>query len=57
MEWKTGDGTTARFLHSFQILNMSIEPLDITETFGSTNTISTPLDILIKPYLSPNCYV
>ncbi|KAG4914508.1 hypothetical protein JHK87_052065 [Glycine soja] len=47
----------ARFLHSFQILNMSTEPLDITETFGSTNTISTPLDILIKPYLSPNCYV
>ncbi|RDX91407.1 Cytochrome P450 82A3, partial [Mucuna pruriens] len=41
--------TLASVLHSFEILNPSTEPIDMTETFGITNTKTTPLDILIKP--------
>lgn len=48
--------TLASFLHSFEILNPSTEPLDMTETFGLVNTKATPLEILIKPRLSPSCY-
>ncbi|RHN49922.1 putative cytochrome P450 [Medicago truncatula] len=48
--------TLASFLHSFEILNPSSEPIDMTETFGLTNTKTTPLEILIKPRLSSNCY-
>lgn len=46
--------TLASFLHSFEILNPSTEPLDIIKTFGSTNTETTPIEILIKPCLSPS---
>jgi len=48
--------TLASFLHSFEILNPSSVPIDMTETFGLTNTKTTPLEILIKPRLSSNCY-
>ncbi|ESW05360.1 hypothetical protein PHAVU_011G173200 [Phaseolus vulgaris] len=48
--------TLARFLHSFEILSPSPDPIDMTETFGLTNTKATPLDILIKPRLSLSCY-
>ncbi|RDX64589.1 Cytochrome P450 82A4, partial [Mucuna pruriens] len=48
--------TLANILHSFEILNPSTEPLDMSETFGITNTKTTSLDILIKPRLSPSCY-
>ncbi|RDX60973.1 Cytochrome P450 82A4, partial [Mucuna pruriens] len=48
--------TLASFLHSFEISNPSTETLDMTETFGLTNTKATPLEILIKPRLSPSCY-
>ncbi|RDX91408.1 Cytochrome P450 82A3, partial [Mucuna pruriens] len=48
--------TLANFLHSFEILNPSTEPIDMTEIFGFTNTKATPLDILVKPRLSPNYY-
>ena len=48
--------TLASFLHSFEILNPSTEPLDMTEVFRATNTKATPLEILIKPRLSPSCY-
>jgi len=45
----------ASFLHSFEILNSSPDPIDMTETFGLTNTKATPLEILIKPRLSFSC--
>ncbi|KAL2335604.1 hypothetical protein Fmac_016817 [Flemingia macrophylla] len=46
----------ASFLHSFEILNLSTESVDMTESFGLTNTKTTSLEILIKPRLSPSCY-
>ena len=48
--------TLASFLHSFEILNPSAEPVDMTGTLGLTNVKATPLEILLKPRLSPNCY-
>ncbi|KAK7381349.1 hypothetical protein VNO78_33981 [Psophocarpus tetragonolobus] len=49
--------TLATFFHSFEILNPSSEPPDMTEIFGLTNTKATPLHILIKPRLPSHCYV
>uniref|UniRef100_K7MVY5 Cytochrome P450 n=2 Tax=Glycine max TaxID=3847 RepID=K7MVY5_SOYBN len=49
--------TLASLCHSFSFLNPSNEPIDMTETFGLTNTKATPLEILIKPRLSSSCYV
>uniref|UniRef100_A0A151UF32 Cytochrome P450 82A3 n=2 Tax=Cajanus cajan TaxID=3821 RepID=A0A151UF32_CAJCA len=46
----------ANFLHSFDILNPSTESPDMTEIFGFTNTKATPLEILVKPRLTPNYY-
>jgi len=46
----------ASFLHSFDILNPTPELVDMSESFGLTNTKATPLKILIKPRLSINCY-
>ncbi|KAL2335606.1 hypothetical protein Fmac_016819 [Flemingia macrophylla] len=46
----------ANFLHSFEILNPSTEPIDMAEIFEFTNTRATPLQILVKPRLSPNYY-
>ncbi|KAK7266233.1 hypothetical protein RIF29_18875 [Crotalaria pallida] len=48
--------TLASFLHSFEILNASNDPIDMTENLGMSNTKVTPLEILIKPDLSPYCY-
>ncbi|XP_020229287.1 cytochrome P450 82A4 [Cajanus cajan] len=48
--------TLASLLHSFEILNSSTEPIDMTETFGIANGKATPLQVLIKPRLSPSCY-
>ncbi|KAK7271717.1 hypothetical protein RJT34_27842 [Clitoria ternatea] len=48
--------TLASFLHSFEISNPSSEPVDMSESYGLTNTKATPLEVLIKPHLSPNCY-
>ncbi|KAK7316392.1 hypothetical protein VNO77_35405 [Canavalia gladiata] len=48
--------TLASFLHSFEILNPSTEPIDMSETLGLTNAKTTPLEILIKPRLSMCCY-
>ncbi|CAJ1946844.1 unnamed protein product [Sphenostylis stenocarpa] len=39
--------TLANLLHSFDILNPSAEPIDMTEIFGFTNTRATPLEVLI----------
>ncbi|CAK8533665.1 unnamed protein product [Lathyrus sativus] len=47
----------ASFLHSFDILNPTTsERVDMTEEFGITNTKATPLEVLVKPCLSFNCY-
>jgi len=48
--------TLANVLHSFDISNPSAEPIDMTEFFGFTNTRATPLEVLVKPRLSPNYY-
>jgi len=48
--------TLASFLHSFDILNPTPGLVDMTEEFGLANTKATPLEILIKPHLSLNCY-
>ena len=48
--------TLASFLHSFEILSSSPDPIDMTESFGLTNTKSTSLKVLIKPHLSFSCY-
>ena len=49
--------TLASFLHSFEILNPSTEPIDMTGTLGLTIAKATSLEILVKPRLAPNCYV
>ncbi|CAI8594410.1 unnamed protein product [Vicia faba] len=46
----------ASFLHSFEILNPSSKPIDMTEGFGVTYIKATPLEILIKPCLSSSYY-
>ncbi|KAL9323379.1 hypothetical protein ACSQ67_008236 [Phaseolus vulgaris] len=46
----------ANMLHCFDISNPSAEPIDMTEFFGFTNTRATPLEVLVKPRLSPNYY-
>jgi cytochrome P450 len=48
--------TLASFLHSFDILNSTPELVDMNEEFGLTNTKAIPLEILVKPCLSLNCY-
>lgn len=48
--------TLASFLHSFDILNPTPGLVDMTEEFGLANTKATPLEILIEPHLSLNCY-
>ncbi|KAK2365727.1 cytochrome P450 82A3 [Trifolium repens] len=48
--------TLASFLHSFDILNSTPELVNMVEEFGLTNTKATPLEILVKPCLSLNCY-
>ncbi|RYR08378.1 hypothetical protein Ahy_B05g076035 [Arachis hypogaea] len=41
--------TLASFLHSFEILNPSSEPVDMTGILGLTNVKATPLEVLVKP--------
>ncbi|XP_015967315.1 cytochrome P450 82A1-like [Arachis duranensis] len=48
--------TLASFLHSFEILNPSSEPVDMTGILGLTNVKATPLEVLVKPRFSPDCY-
>ncbi|MED6194485.1 hypothetical protein PIB30_029005 [Stylosanthes scabra] len=44
----------ASFLHSFEISSM--EYVDMTGTLGAVYAKATPLKVMIKPRLSPNCY-
>jgi cytochrome P450 len=46
----------ANFLHSFEFLNLSPESIDLAEVLEFTSTKVTPLEVLVKPCLSPKCY-
>ncbi|GMI82593.1 cytochrome P450, family 82, subfamily C, polypeptide 4 [Hibiscus trionum] len=46
----------ATFLHAFGISNPSNEAVDMSGSPGLTNIKATPLDVLVKPRLSPNLY-
>ncbi|XVF63952.1 hypothetical protein PTKIN_Ptkin09bG0128100 [Pterospermum kingtungense] len=46
----------ASLLHAFDILNPSNEPVDMTGSPGLTNIKATPLEIRVKPRLSPSLY-
>ncbi|CAJ2666437.1 unnamed protein product [Trifolium pratense] len=48
--------TLANFFHSFEVLKTSSEPIDMTAVVETTNIKVTPLEVLIKPRLSPNYY-
>ncbi|KAL5558162.1 hypothetical protein UlMin_034373 [Ulmus minor] len=47
----------ASFLHAFEITRPTIEQIDLTESFGLTNSKKSPLEILVKPRLSNELYV
>ncbi|KAK4390622.1 cytochrome [Sesamum angolense] len=48
--------TLASFLHGFEMEKFSDEAINMTGTFGSTNMKATPLEVFLKPRLSPNLY-
>lgn len=48
--------TLANFLHSFEVSKTSSDPIDMTAVVETTNIKVTPLEVLIKPRLSPNQY-
>ncbi|KAL0360761.1 UNVERIFIED_CONTAM: cytochrome [Sesamum radiatum] len=47
----------ASFLHEFEVEKFSDEAVDMTGSFGTTNMKVTPLEVLLKPRLSPHLYV
>ncbi|KAL0360760.1 UNVERIFIED_CONTAM: cytochrome [Sesamum radiatum] len=49
--------TLATFLHGFEIEKVLDEAIDMTGTYGSTNMKATPLEVFLKPRLSPKFYV
>ncbi|XP_020233350.1 cytochrome P450 82A3 [Cajanus cajan] len=48
--------TLANFLHSYEVVKSSNEPIDMTASVEITNVKVTPLEVLIKPRLSPSLY-
>lgn len=46
----------AALLHAFDISTPENAPVDMTGTVGLTNIRANPLEILVKPRLSPNLY-
>ncbi|KAG5062464.1 hypothetical protein AAZX31_02G074200 [Glycine max] len=48
--------TLANFLHCFEVSKTSSEPIDMTAAVEITNVKVTPLEVLIKPRLSPSLY-
>lgn len=48
--------TLASFLHSFEVTTRGNAAVDMTGSPGLTNRKLTPLDVLIKPRLSPHLY-
>ncbi|KAL0449748.1 UNVERIFIED_CONTAM: cytochrome [Sesamum latifolium] len=47
----------ASFLHGFEIEKFSNEAIDMRGSLGLTNMKATPLEVFLKPRLSPNLYV
>ncbi|CAB4272578.1 unnamed protein product [Prunus armeniaca] len=48
--------TLASFLHSFDVTTRGNAAVDMSASAGLTNRKLTPLDVLIKPRLSPHLY-
>ncbi|XP_007226806.2 cytochrome P450 CYP82D47 [Prunus persica] len=48
--------TLASFLHWFDVTTRGNAPVDMTGSAGLTNMKLSPLDVLVKPRLSPNLY-
>ncbi|KAM7485749.1 hypothetical protein LguiA_001758 [Lonicera macranthoides] len=46
----------ASLIHGFEVATVSDEPIDMSESFGLTNLKNTPLEVFLKPRLSPNLY-
>ncbi|KAL4375224.1 hypothetical protein HN51_009121 [Arachis hypogaea] len=46
----------ANLLHSFEIVNPSNEPIDMSGTLGLVHAKTTPLMVMVKPRLSSKCY-
>ncbi|KAL0325665.1 UNVERIFIED_CONTAM: cytochrome [Sesamum radiatum] len=46
----------ASFLHEFEVENVVDKAVDMTGSFGTTNMKVTPLEVLLKPRLSPHFY-
>ncbi|KAM7485756.1 hypothetical protein LguiA_001765 [Lonicera macranthoides] len=46
----------ASLIHGFEVATISDEPIDMSESFGLTNLKNTPLEVFLKPRLSPNLY-
>ncbi|MED6146346.1 hypothetical protein PIB30_033649 [Stylosanthes scabra] len=46
----------AHLLHSFEIINPSDEPIDMSGTLGIVHAKTTPLMVMVKPRLFSNCY-
>lgn len=48
--------TLARFLHEFDLATPNDQPVDMTETPGTTLPKATPLEVLLSPRLSAKLY-
>ncbi|CAB4265803.1 unnamed protein product [Prunus armeniaca] len=48
--------TLASFLHWFDVTTQENAPVDMTGSIGLTNIKLTPLNVLVKPRLSPDLY-
>lgn len=48
--------TLAGFLHAFEVSTPGNAPVDMTGSVGLTNMKAAPLEVLVKPRLSPHLY-
>ncbi|KAL0438632.1 UNVERIFIED_CONTAM: cytochrome [Sesamum latifolium] len=46
----------ASFLHEFEVEKFSDKAVDMTGSFGTTNMKVTPLEVVLRPRLSPHLY-
>ncbi|RDX71270.1 Cytochrome P450 82A4, partial [Mucuna pruriens] len=53
---RTAHLTLANLLHCFEVSKISSEPIDMSAAVEITNVKVTPLEVLIKPRLSPSLY-
>ncbi|XP_068323574.1 cytochrome P450 CYP82D47-like [Pyrus communis] len=49
--------TLAGFLHAFDVLTLKNAPVDMTGSVGLTNMKLAPLNVLVKPRLSPQIFM